>query len=146
MAVINYSSYFPCFPPKMFPASSLRQCCRSHAPHSHTVSTAQEQGDVRCSKLFLPILPVAHCGCSRANDRLLFVLKFTSRNIPFTFWQSIIVLFHTFSGRRFEGHRFTVGGGVNNEKGSKSSFRERHTVTDRFTNFVSLFINVQVCL
>lgn len=70
----------------MFPASSLRQCCRSHAPHSHTVSTAQEQGDVRCVyALPANTLPVAHCGRSRANDRLLFVLKFTSRNIPFTF-------------------------------------------------------------
>lgn len=54
IAVINYSSYFPCFPPKIFPASSLRQCCRSHAPHSHTVSTAQEQGDVRCCVCALP--------------------------------------------------------------------------------------------
>lgn len=35
---------------------------------------------------------------------------------------------------------------MNNEKGSKSSFRERHTVTDGFSNFIILVITVQVCL
>lgn len=62
----------------------------------------------------------------------------------------MIVLFHTFSGRRFEGHIFTgwggVGVGVNNEKGAKSSFREQHTVTDGFTNYIILVITVRVCL
>lgn len=37
-------------------------------------------------------------------------------------------------------------GGVNNEKGSKSSLRERHTVTDGFTNFIILVITVQIYL
>lgn len=93
--VIKYTSYFPRFPPEMFPASSSYIRCPSHAPNSH-VSTTEQMGDVQWP-LFLSILytvvaynavPRRYCGF----DRLLFVLKQTTErwNITFTFLMSSV--------------------------------------------------------